>query len=111
MASEQLWLNAEDHHAEKLGEEIEDDWAISVFSAAGLSAAEICAGAGIPHPKVRLSTVGAVRAIGFDVIPTVDDDLHADLKLDGEPDEAIWELLRSAFSEPQPNPGREDDNA
>lgn len=109
MASEQLRLNAEDHNIEKLEDGIADQWAISVFAANGLSAGEICRAAAIPHPKVRVSTVGFVRSLGYDVIPT--DDLHADLKLDHQPDEETWEALRSVFGEPEANPGREEDNA
>jgi hypothetical protein len=69
MASEQLRLNAEDHNIENLEDGIADQWAISVFAAGGLSAGEICRAAAIPHPKVRVSTVGLVRSLGYDVIP------------------------------------------
>jgi hypothetical protein len=102
MQSEGLWVNAQDHYEEKLDDGLEGEWAISVFSADGLSAAEICVCAEIPHPKVRLSSVGALRQLGFDVVPT--DDLHADLKLPRDPDEEMWNALRSAFSEPERNP-------
>lgn len=85
MASPGLWLNAEDHHFEKLDEGEEDQWAISVFSVDGLSVAEICEAGAVPHPQVRVSTVGAVRRLGFDVLPT--DAVHADLKFPQQPDE------------------------
>jgi len=109
MAPEGLWTNAEDHHLEKLDEGQEDQWAISVFSADELSIAEICEAGPIPHPKIRVSTVDAVRSLGFDVVPT--DAVHADLKFPQQPDEDTWDALRGIFGEPQRNPRLEVEDA
>jgi hypothetical protein len=54
MGSQGLWINAEDHHLEKLEEGQQGEWAISVFSAHALTAAEICRGGRIPHPQIRV---------------------------------------------------------
>jgi hypothetical protein len=88
---------------------VRGQWAISVFSASEQTKAEICRAAEIPHPKIRVSTVGEVRRLGYDVVPT--DAFHADLRLDRQPDEETWERLRSAFGAPERNPGLEEDDA
>jgi hypothetical protein len=99
MASRVLQDNAEDHH-----EEHPDEWAIPVASATGHDADELAImSPWIRNGKVRLSTVGRVRAIGHDVVPSGEFP-HADLKLREEPSEPLWEELRDAFPATVPNP-------
>ena len=95
MASEDLVVNAETHN-----DEFPEEWAISVACAPGLTAGAMVRQSGwIRNNAVRLSTVGQVRAIGHDVIPSGKFP-HADLKLCEEPSDALWEELRSVFSAP-----------
>ena len=71
-----------------------------VACAPGLTAGAMVRQSGwIRNNAVRLSTVGQVRAIGHDVIPSGKFP-HADLKLCEEPSDALWEELRSVFSAP-----------
>jgi hypothetical protein len=99
MASGNLQTNAEAHN-----DEFPDEWAISVASAPELDAVALAlASPWIRNGKVRVSTVGAVRAVGHDVVPSGEFP-HADLKLREEPSEALWEELRSVFPQILPNP-------
>ncbi|MGH3371574.1 MAG: hypothetical protein ACRDPR_16405 [Nocardioidaceae bacterium] len=82
-------------------------YTVSVFlalddSLEGLSAREPYL---LRYAKVRLSTVGALRAAGFAVIPTLARP-HYDVVL---PDVAAPTLgrLESCFEPPVPNPGRQ----
>lgn len=59
--------------------------------------------------KSAFQTVGAVRNLGYDVVPT--DAVHADLKLPDQPDENTWDALRSVFGEPERNPMLEVEDA
>lgn len=96
MASETLWTNAADHFRETTGQE----WALSVASADGYQADELIEGSPwILNSKVRLSTVGEIRALGHDLVPSPPP-LHADLILRERPSEALWEELRGVFSQP-----------
>ena len=97
MQNRDLDNNARDHHDEFPGE-----WALSVWSAAGISADEISERSAIRNRKIRVSTVGALRGIGCDVVPS-DEFPHADLRLPREPTDDLWTDLRAAFSEPMPN--------
>lgn len=99
MASETLRINAEAHRAEFPGE-----WAISVSSADVLNEREIAeASPWILNGSVRVSSVGAIRALGHDVVPSGQFP-HADLILDSAPSEILWEDLRGVFDDPIPNP-------
>jgi hypothetical protein len=100
MASETLQVNAEAHTLEHPGE-----WAISVASAEGLDVAELVhRSPWIRNNTIRVASVGAVRALGHDVVPSGEFP-HADLILGSEPSEAIWEELRQAFDDPIRKPG------
>lgn len=95
MLSGDLKTNAETHNGVHRGE-----WALSVGAANDLDAREICDQATfIRNKQVRLSTVGAIRSLGFDVRPSGRFP-HADLHLDREPDEELWAELRSVFDNP-----------
>jgi hypothetical protein len=98
MESSALWTNARDHNYE-----FPDEWAISVSSGTGWSPDEIARAAPFRNREMRVSTVGAVRLLGHDVIVS-DEPPHADLVLACEPTEDIWEALREAFQLPVPNP-------
>jgi hypothetical protein len=112
MGSAALQTGAQDHHLEMLEQGIEDVWAVSVFAARDMTADEIALASPIPHPQIRVSTVGEVRTLGHDVQPC-GYGLHADLQLRGKPDEDMCEELRGAFEEPRANPRllEDDDDA
>lgn len=96
--------NASDHNIEHPGE-----WAISVAAHPSWSADQIARGAlFIRHSQIRTSTVGAVRALGHDVRPSGRLP-HADLHLRTMPSEPLFDALRGAFGDPQPNPRLTDD--
>jgi len=99
MASGSLQDNAEVHN-----DEFPDEWAISVSCAPDLDGPAIAlASPWIRNTKVRLSTVGALRALGHEVLPSGKFP-HADLKLREEPSETLWEELRGAFPTMIDNP-------
>jgi hypothetical protein len=82
-------------------------YALSVHSRAEMSADEISAFAGIPHGKIRETTVGALRGAGYSVVPSEQHGpAHADLQLPYPPSSSDWQALDDAFSEPRPNPTR-----
>ncbi len=53
-------------------EELDGTWGISVESEPGMTVRDLVREGNIPHPKIRVSTVGRIRALGpgFDVIQT-----------------------------------------
>jgi hypothetical protein len=82
-------------------------WAVSVFVAEGVPVVDLCRS--VPdlerYGKIRLSTVGRLRTLGFALIPTLDYP-HFDVVLrDVEP--TTLERLELGFDPPVPNPGRE----
>lgn len=83
-------------------------WGVSGFSAADQTVEQIAQLAydqgRLPHPKVRTSTVGLVRAAGFEVEQTADDYPHVDIFLPADPTDAVCSQLADAFDEPIPNP-------
>lgn len=78
--------------------------ALSVYSVPGRTAAEIAVGVPLRHSKIRTSTVGRVRAAGYEVVSSPGPPGHADLVLPTPPTEDDWSALDSAFDPPRPNP-------
>jgi hypothetical protein len=82
-------------------------WAVSVFVADGVAVVDVCRS--VPdlerYGKIRLSTVGRLRALGFALIPTLDYP-HFDVVLP-DVELATLERLELGFDSPVPNPGRE----
>jgi hypothetical protein len=84
-------------------------WGISVQSAPGMTPRDLARAGGIRHGKIRVSTVGRIRALGpgFDVIPTEGPGRHATATIPSQPVSAEdAQALESAFDEPIPNPAR-----
>lgn len=81
-------------------------YAVSVFLALDADVDELCAAE--PHlaryGKVRLSTVGRLRAEGFPLLPTLARP-HYDIVLPDLADLTL-ERLEACFDPPLPNPGR-----
>jgi hypothetical protein len=99
MESSTMLSNASIHNRRHPGE-----WALSVGCAEGWTAAEIAMEARfIQNRQIRTSTVGAVRALGHDVRLSGRPP-HADLHLRTMPSEPLFDALRAAFNEAEPNP-------
>jgi hypothetical protein len=89
-------------HFDEFGE-----YALSVSCRPGLTADGIAQEAGIPHPKLRESTVGAIRAIGYDVLASEQHGpAHAEVAFSYPPGDADWEALQGVFGPARPNPAR-----
>lgn len=79
-------------------------YALSVFSTARRTADEIAIAVPLPHPKIRTSTVGRVRAAGYDVVSSPGPPGHADLLLRKPPTDDDWRTLDRIFDVPRANP-------
>lgn len=82
-------------------------YAVSVFSRAGSTAAQIWLEtpeiAPPRYKKVRVSTVSRILAEGFQLAPTWESP-HFDIVLPDPPDEATWLALDRAFDAPTSTP-------
>jgi hypothetical protein len=96
--------------AYQVGARVQLEWegrlGVSVVSDNGLTKLELAFKGQLPHPVVRVTTVGALRSLGYDVVPTRvnRDQGHAVILLPGEPSYEDWSRLISAFDQPEPNP-------
>jgi hypothetical protein len=93
-----MQVGAETHY-EDCGE-----FAISVASLPDASIEDITRMALLANNQIRVSTVGRIRACGYEVVPSEPPPAHADLKLPNPPTDDDWETLRSIFDDPIPNP-------
>lgn len=102
MDNRDLRVNAVDHHVEMQDLGL-DEWAISVWCEADCDADEVAKRSPIRNRKIMVSTVGAIRALGYDVVPS-DEPPHADLKFPDEPSDDIFYELKAVFDPPRDNP-------
>lgn len=65
---------------------------------------ELTEEAKLPNRKVRLSTAGTIRHLGFDLIQTGEPECHHDVDLGEYPTESVVLRFVSAFDPPRPNP-------
>lgn len=100
MLSADLALGAQSHF------DREGFHALSVYSSPGRTADEIATSVPLPHSTIRESTVGRVRAAGYDVVPSPGPPGHADLVFPAAPTEDDWQTLDEIFDSPRPNPAR-----
>jgi hypothetical protein len=77
-------------------------YVISVFSLAGESVEEIAAVAELPNEQIRTSTVGEIRAAGFDVVPEGRPG-HAQVTFPDVTNKTL-DGFRAAFGEVRDNP-------
>jgi hypothetical protein len=77
---------------------------LSVYVCPGATVAETCATAGLPHRRIRTSTVGELAQEGFNVVPDGPDG-HSLVLVDDASD-ATWARLNALFSGPLLNPAR-----
>jgi hypothetical protein len=104
MAEETLTANANDHHDDFLAGETTVPYALSVFSHHARGVKRICRRAWpvLSHGQIRVSTVGALRDLGYDVIRDGKKG-HCLIPLDPPPWD--WTPLRDiGFGLAQPNP-------
>ena len=82
------------------------EWAWSFWCAPGKTADEIALVADFDNDVIRESTVGQIRAAGFEVESDSASDDHCKIKLPGPPSDADCKRLRDAFCEAYPRPRR-----
>lgn len=83
--------------------------ALSCWSFVGKTAGEIAVAVGtddLPHGKLRASTAGRLRAVGFEAVSSEPPPGHVDVKLPGPVTDAIANDLELAFDPPIVNPVR-----
>jgi len=99
MASESLIGNSQQT------KDIDGHFGISVWSVPDLAADEIANVCRIPHGRIRVATVGDIRAAGFTIISTPEHGYgHHNIVLGSLPDEATCDRLRSVFHDERDNP-------
>lgn len=104
MAEETLTTNAKDHHDAFEDGETTVPWALSVFSHHVRGVRRICRTAWpvLSHGQIRVSTVGELRVLGYDVLRDGKKG-HCLIPLDPPPWD--WTALRDVgFGPAQPNP-------
>ena len=107
MAEETLSANANDHHKDFLRGDTSVPWAISVFSHHAKGVSAICRKAWpvLSHGQIRVSTVGELRGLGYDVIKDGKKG-HCLIPLDPPPWD--WRPLRDiGFQPAQLNPEKQ----
>lgn len=98
MLPSDLGLSAQSHF------DVEGFHALSVYSVPGMTADEIAVGVPLRHSKIRASTVGRVRAAGYDIVRSPGPPGHADLVLPTPPADHDWSALDRIFDPPRLNP-------
>ncbi len=101
MDSEHLYLSAATVERETAGV-----WGLCVGAADGSTAYQIARTMPYRGKRMRVTSLGPLRAAGFDVV-MVDEPPHAVLLLNGAPEDAAWEgwdRLRRLFTEPMDIP-------
>ncbi len=97
MTNNRLWLNAKSVYLETQG-----TWGICVGAADSATALHIATEMPYRGDKMRVASLGVLRAAGFDLV-MVDEPPHAVLLLNAEPTGKTWDgwdRLRSLFTEP-----------
>ncbi|MBV8987446.1 MAG: hypothetical protein JO372_02690 [Solirubrobacterales bacterium] len=104
---EELQEQAEDEFTRLLVEGDPDPvYGLSVCSLPNMTADEIAVAVGperLPHARMRTTTVEALRACGYEVVPSAWRG-HATIVLRGPATEEDWHNLQESFGEPMDNP-------
>jgi hypothetical protein len=79
-------------------------WGVSVLCLPNRTALQLVDMRRLKHPSFRVSTVGAIRALGLDVWLDDGDPPHALILYGQQPTGEDWATLRSVFGENQSNP-------
>jgi hypothetical protein len=98
--------NVDDHYYRVLTEEQIEEWAMSVYCIPDQSAEYIARKAKKRNRKMCVSTVGEIRAVGYEVRSDWDEDGHSNIMFDEEPTDEDLLTVKDVFSDPVPNPGR-----
>ncbi len=86
-------------------------YGLSLRCIPGMTAAEIARNTPsdkLPHPWIRSSTVGEIRASGYEIRATFEPG-HASLMFPGPPTDDDWETVESLFGPPQDNPAAKEE--
>jgi hypothetical protein len=100
-APETLRKTALAHHDER------GDFAISAFSLPDADAETLAHLGALAHPRIRETTVGRIRAVGYDVVPDPPPDGHALIMLPRLPTDTDWTTVADTFDPPRQNPATE----
>lgn len=106
MHLDDLRTNVDNHYDMVLEAEDREEWALSVNSIPGLRIRDLALKAQRPNPKMCVSTVGRVRALGHEVRPDWEENGHSNIVFGSEPTDADLERVKAVFRGPCPNPGR-----
>ena len=86
------------HHDER------GDFAISAVSLPDADAEALAHLGALLHPRIRETTVGRIRAAGYDVVPDPPPEGHALIMLPQLPTDTDWTTISDVFDPPQANP-------
>ncbi len=106
MLLEDLRGNVLSHYDKILAEEGREEWALSVNCVPGLDVEDTARQAARLNRQMCVSTVGAIRSLGYEVRPDWTEDGHTNILFDAEPTDDELLALRGVFSDPVPNPGQ-----
>jgi hypothetical protein len=106
MNLEDLRTNVDNHYDMVLEFAEREEWALSVNSIPGLKITEVAVKAQRPNPKMYVSTVGRIRALGYEVRPDWKENGHSNIVFESEPSNQDLEGVKAVFRGPCPNPGR-----
>jgi hypothetical protein len=106
MNMDDLKTNVKNHYDRVLELEQREEWALSVNSIPGLGIRELAVKAKRPNPKMCVSKVGRIRALGHEVRPDYTEDGHSNIVFESEPNEQDLEGVKAVFHRECPNPGR-----
>ncbi len=82
-----------------------EEYALSVFCLPDCNGDEIAIQSSLRHDKYKKSTVGQIRAVGYEVVPDDPPAAHALVKaLPSPPSREDWRKLSEVFSKEKDNP-------
>lgn len=99
-------LNARADVEEQAEDEFEENgrYAISCGADADMTLDELAMANQRPNRLIRKSTVGRLRAAGFDVMPPTGPTRHSDLLFPGPVTDELFAAFEDAFDDAEPNP-------
>jgi hypothetical protein len=101
-----LAKNALGHHDDPAN--VRGDFAISACSLPNMSAEDLARIGQVPHPRIRETTVGRLRAAGYDVIRDEPPQGHALIMLPRLPTDRDYVTISALFDPPRLNPLSDD---
>lgn len=101
-APETLLKNALEHHDDPAN--ARGDFAISAWSLPDKSGDDLAHVASVPHPRIRETTVGRIRAAGYNVVRDEPPEGHALITLPRLPTDTDYMTISDLFDPPRLNP-------